>query len=225
MGFNLRGLKSGFRIGFGTERENLVSCPRNMLSTIEHLEVVSKYLEEELRLGRIARVCALADARKNFNIHCSPIGVIPKKNRPNKWRLIVDLSSPESHSMNDGVCKILSSLSYTSIDDVVAVIRKAGKGEVLAKMDVKQAYRNIPVHPNDRGLLGMHWEGHVYVDKTLPFGLRSAPLLFTAVADALQWVMQQRGVRWLFHYIDDFITIGAPLTSECKDNVDVMKAV
>ncbi len=80
-------------------------------------------------------------------------------------------------------------------------------------------------------LLGMHWEGHVYVDKTLPFGLRSVPnLLFTAIADALQWVMQQRGVRGLFHYIDDFITIGAsltgaPLTSECKDNVDVMKPI
>lgn len=56
-------------------------------------------------------------------------------------------------------------------------------------MDVKQAYRNIPVHPQDRHLLGMQWKGEVFVDMVLPFGLRSAPLLFTAVADALQWVM------------------------------------
>ena len=59
-------------------------------------------------------------------------------------------------------------------------------------MDVKQAYRNIPVHPNNRGLLSMHWEGQVYVDNAV--GMRSAPLLFIAVADALQWVMQQKGV-------------------------------
>ena len=47
-------------------------------------------------------------------------------------------------------------------------------------MDVSQAYRNVPVHPADRYLLGMEWEGRVYVDGTLPFGLRSVPLLFTA---------------------------------------------
>ncbi len=44
VGFVMRGLKSWFRIGFGTERENLVSRPQNMLSTIEHPEVMSKYV-------------------------------------------------------------------------------------------------------------------------------------------------------------------------------------
>ena len=48
------------------------------------------------------------------------------------------------------------------------------------------------------------------MDGCLPFGLRSAPLLFTAVEDALQWVMEARGVAWLGHYIDDFITVGPP---------------
>ena len=47
------------------------------------------------------------------------------------------------------------------------------------------------------------------MDKALPFGLRSAPLLFLAVADALQWAMEQRGVTWVDHYIDDFVTLGA----------------
>ncbi len=94
--------------------------------------------------------------------------------------------------------KDLASLSYTSIDDVVAVVRRAGERAILAKMDVKQAYRNILT-------------SNVYVDNVLPFGLRSAPLLFTAVADALQWIAEQRGIRWVFHYIDDFITIRAQL--------------
>ncbi len=50
----------------------------------------------------------------------------------------------------------------------------------MAKADVKKAYRNVPVHPDDRRLLGMEWRGTTFVDRTLPFGLRSAPLLFTA---------------------------------------------
>ena len=84
----------------------------------------------------------------------------------------------------------------------------------MAKKDVRQAYRNIPVHPTDHLLLGMKWAGITYVDATLPFSLRSAPVIFTAVADALQWIMQQQGVSWVWHYVDDFITLGAPSSSE-----------
>ncbi len=29
----------------------------------------------------------------------------------------------------------------------------------MAKMDVKQAYRNILVNPEDRHLLGINWDG------------------------------------------------------------------
>ena len=61
-----------------------------------------------------------------------------------------------------------------------------GRGALMAKMDIKQAYRNIPIFPQDRLLLGVMWNRDVYVDEVLPFGLRSAPILFSAVADVLQ---------------------------------------
>ena len=57
---------------------------------------------------------------------------------------------------------------------------------MIAKVDVRSAYRNIPIHPDDRWLLGMMWDGALYIDAALPFGLRSAPKIFTAVADAAQ---------------------------------------
>ena len=121
-----------------------------------------------------------------------------------------------------GISKELSSLSYVSVDEVVDRVLQLGKGTLLAKMDIKQAYRNVPVHPQDRTLLGMCWEGQVYVNTALPFGLRSAPLIFTALADAAQWIMEKKGIVHLFHYIDDFITVGAPESSECADNAALM---
>lgn len=180
----------------------------------------SKKNDRIISVGDVARAAELG-------IHCSPFGVIPnyKKHKPNKWRLIVDLSTPTGHSINDGISKELASLSYVLVDDVVACALKEGKGALLAKMDVKQAYRNIPVHSSDRAGLGMSWEGRVYIDSVLPFGLRSAPLLFSAVTDALQWIMKIKGVRLLFHYIDDFITIGAPQSEECAHNVAIMNTV
>ena len=100
-----------------------------------------------------------------------------------------------------------------------------GRGSVLAKMDIKQAYRNVPVYPpppQDRLLLGMYWNDAVYVDATLPFGLRSAPLIFSALADAVLWGMQQSGVKCVFHYLDDYITVAAPGTGEYERNMQTM---
>lgn len=149
----LRGIEQGFKIGFHGDQENLRSRMRNMVSASEHPVVVAEYLEDERRQKRVA-VVGTPERAQELGIHCSPFGVIPKKNKVNKWRLILDLSSPDGHSVNDGVQKDLASLSYISVDDVVAEVLKKGRGTLLAKMDVKQAYRNIPVHPKDRACSG-----------------------------------------------------------------------
>ena len=140
-------------------------------------------------------------------IHFSPIGVIPKKNRPGKWRLIVDLSSPRGFSINDGVSSDLSTLSYTSVDHLASLVLSHGEGALLVKADIKEAYRMIPIHPDDQHLLGICWNECVYMDRMLPFGLRSAPKIFTAVADALQWILNSLGMNHLLHYLDDFILV------------------
>lgn len=60
------------------------------------------------------------------------------------------------------------------------------------------------------------------LDKTLLFSLRSASLIFTAVADALQWVMKKWGVTFTEHYIDSFITLGDSDSDKCARNVQLM---
>ena len=208
-------------MGFIPQLVTLQSSTRNMASAREHADVVGSYLAEELRLGHIA--CAGSPQQaEGLGVHCNPFGVIPKRGRPGKWRLIVNLSAPDGHSVNDGIVKELASLSYVTVQAIAARVLKLGRGTLMAKMDIKQAYRNIPVHPQDRVLLGMLWEGQVYLDATLPFGLRSAPLIFTVVADTLQWIMEQRGGSNLAHYIDDFITLGAPGSQECGRNQRIM---
>ena len=53
----------------------------------------------------------------------------------------------------------MCNLSYISIDSIVDCILKLGKGALIAKIDIKQAYRNIPVHPKDHYLIGVQWKG------------------------------------------------------------------
>ena len=89
----------------------------------------------------------------------------------------------------------------------------------MGKVDVKTAYRNIPIHPDDWWLLGMRWEGGLFVDTTLPFGSRSAPKIFTALADAVEWILKAEGADFVIHYLDDFFVVGAPNSDECETNV------
>ena len=84
---------------------------------------------------------------------------------------------------------------------------EVGQGTLLTKLDVQGVYHTVPVHPDDRHLLGMVWKGRIYVYTTLSFGLRSAPKIFNSVAD---WVIRARGVRNVAHYLDDYIIMGSP---------------
>jgi hypothetical protein len=43
-----------------------------------------------------------------------------------------------------------------------------------------------------------------YLLMTLPIGLRSAPKIFNAVADAAEWILKEADVSVVFHYLDDF---------------------
>ena len=56
----------------------------------------------------------------------------------------------------------------------------------------------------------------------LPFGLRSAAKIFSAVADALEWILRRKGVDHVAHYLDDFINLGTPHSSQCADSLRIV---
>ena len=58
-----------------------------------------------------------------------------------------------------------------------------------------------------------------YIDTVLSFGLRSAPQIFSSLADGLEWILIRKGVAVVFHYLDDFLTTGRAKTSQCESNL------
>jgi len=79
---------------------------------MEHAQVVSDYIDEEVKAGRVLLV-GHKDNPRVKNIHLSPVRVIPKKSKTNKWR---NLSNPY------GIVKKLASLLYVSVDAVISGI-------------------------------------------------------------------------------------------------------
>lgn len=61
----------------------------------------------------------------------------------------------------------------------------------------------------------------VYCDQALPFGLRSAPKLFTAVADGLAWALACQGASNFLHYLDDYFFCSAAQSSSCSDMLEL----
>lgn len=66
----------------------------------------------------------------------------------------------------------------------VSFILELGRFTQMVKLDLKSAYRILPIHPCSHLVLGVVWEGQVFIDHCLPFGLSSAPKIFTAFAVA-----------------------------------------
>ena len=69
----------------------------------------------------------------------------------------------------------------------------------------------------------MKWNDQFYIDPMLPFGLRLAPKIFNALADALEWRLREDGVRNVFHYLDDFVVLGTPGMLECQSALERLR--
>ena len=97
------------------------------------------------------------------------------------------------------------------IDDVVSLIKK---GYYMAKVDLRHAYRSIPVHPFNYKALGLKWKFYkdsyhiCFVDTQLPFGGWSAPGIFHRITQAVKQMMAWKGHTLLMVYLDDFLVIG-----------------
>ncbi len=205
----LKGISQGFHIGFD-KGCRLKQNWRNHPSSLENPVVVTSHIKTEVERGCLVGPLPPFQVSQ---VHVSPLGLVPKPHT-DRWRMIVDLSAPANFSVNDGIDPNICSLMYASVDNAVEFVLHLGRGTQLVKMDLKDAYRIIPIHPNDQHLLGIRWQDQVYVDRSLPFGLRSAPKIFTAFADMTAWAIHYRGVQFVMHYLDDFLLFGAPGSTE-----------
>ena len=130
------GIREGFRVGYDYSH-TCKKSPKNMQSAREGWTAINEYLAQECAEGRIL---GPFDEQSLPQLQVSRLGVVPK-HTPGQWRLIVDLSSPAGHSVNDGISRSLCSLTYVSVDTAVKLVEQLGRGTLLAKVDIWSAYR------------------------------------------------------------------------------------
>jgi len=140
--FLMEGICQGFHIGFTKPPEFLKSARSNLEGARQRPQVVDNYLLSEVSIGQVVGPFL---PRAVPHVHISRFGVIPKS-QPGKWRLIVDLSHPKGHSVNDSISKSLCSLKYVTIDEAIKGIVQHGQETLLAKIDIKNDFRLLLVY-------------------------------------------------------------------------------
>ena len=74
----------------------------------------------------------------------------------------------------------------------------------MVKLDLKDAYLQVPIHKEHQGRLQFRWEHKLYQFVCLPFGLTSAPRVFTKIMKPVVGMLRQLGIR-LIIYLDDIL--------------------
>ena len=74
------------------------------------------------------------------------------------------------------------------------------------RLDLKDAYYAVPIHPESRKYLRFYHEGRTYEFCCLPFGLSLAPRVFTRILRPIIVRLRSEGIRTVI-YLDDLLLI------------------
>ena len=80
-----------------------------------------------------------------------------------------------------------------------SVLSSVEKGDYAFKIDLQDGYFHVPIHPSSRKYLRFAFENRV-----LPFGLNTAPQIFTRLGHTVTAYLHRRGIS-VIPYLDDWL--------------------
>lgn len=128
-------------------------------------------------------------------VYLSPLFAIPKPD--GRIRLIFNLKRLNTW---------LQAPPKFRMEGLLEVCRALRPHDFMAKIDLKDAYFHMGIHPQSRHLLAFRWEDQIWTYAALPFGLAHAPYVFTKLGRAILGYLRQQGIR-MFLYLDDCLVI------------------
>ena len=180
------GFEFGFPIHYTGSRRPRES--KNLKSASDHPEIVKQKLQSEIQQGQMAGPFPMQPIS---TMRIFPIGLVEKKT-PGEYRLIHHLSYPEGDSVNDCIDPALCTVHYTSFDEAIHMIQDMGQNCLMAKGDIKSAFRLISVEVSSFEQMGIKFQDNYYFDKAMPFGCSISCATWEKVANVLEFCIKQR---------------------------------
>jgi hypothetical protein len=179
----------------------------------DEAEQITEWMAKQVERGRTVPVSD-AVARDLIGLFTSPMIGAPKPGgREGEIRPCHHLSAGGESSVNEGInFDPLSPIGLLQIDSVVACMRylrrrEPGKKIRLAKLDMKEFFRQIPLRRRDMARVTQRWNGIMNVHTAFTFGARSAPHVCSVVTNALCDEMARLGY-FCQCFVDDCVIVG-----------------
>jgi hypothetical protein len=90
------------------------------------------------------------------------------------------------------------------METLTMVTEAVQPGDWLASLDLKDAYFHVPIRPSHVRYLGAKFQGKTYQFRCLPFGISTAPRVFTKVVAPLIALLRMMGIE-VFPFLDDLL--------------------
>lgn len=180
-------VKNGFNISFDFPFVERTPEP-NRPSSIKHRDFVAQELHKLVAEG------AIVPCERSELLCISPLMVAEGK----KLRLVLDLSY---------LNKFLPKTRFR-LEDLGSIIHLLPKNGFLTKFDFRSGYHHVKIHPDSQAYLGFYWDNDnlapasFYKFVVLPFGLSTAPWLFTKLFRPLVTHWRTQGIP-ITLYLDD----------------------
>jgi hypothetical protein len=125
-------------------------------------DAVDAKINKELEKGRIAGPFV----KPPFPFFKSSPLAIREKSTPGQFRLLHNLSYPyDERSVNFNISFGDSTVKYATISDAIKLVQTVGSKCYMAKSDISDAFRLLPLNPSQYHLMGFMWRGKYYHDK------------------------------------------------------------
>ena len=122
------------------------------------------------------------------------------------WRPVIDLS----------ILNLFMDVSHFRMETIQSVLLSVRQGDWMASIDLKEAYLQVPVHPDSRRFLQFVAQGNVYQFSALCFGLSTAPQVFSRVMAPVSAILHSWGIR-MRRYLDDWLVQSSSRESLLRD--------
>jgi hypothetical protein len=137
------------------------------------------------------------------------VNMLLAKEEKCKLRPIINLSAPKGASFNEAVNNT-TTLKLTMCSSAIfsQVLLHARKNALFAKADLQNAYKLIPVNPEDWRFFGFKWLGKHFYETNMAFGNTEAPPEFDPLPEtvvSLTKSIAKTPDYWILRQLDDTI--------------------
>lgn len=191
----------GYKIPFHSHVHQSI-CPLKRNWSLTEFEIAQKMITELLNKGAISK------CEYSKNQFVSDIFLRAKSN--GGYRLIINLKNLNKFVYHE----------HFKLEDWRTASRLISKNCFMCTIDLKDAYYLIPIINSHKKYLRFHFQNSLYEFNCLPFGLNTAPYVFTKILKPLIRYIRNLGIRCVI-YLDDFLII-ADSYDECKKSVKLV---